>query len=115
VVYVCDDPERGWNEVKEHYFYVRQVYQQWFKEAGDFTQVDDSVQSPDDLPRAAFVVGTPEMVIEAIERRRAERWFDRLIFWARPPGLDIGKSSRSLELMATKVIPHFAAERSSRE
>jgi hypothetical protein len=52
------------------------------------------------------------MVIEAIERRRAERWFDRLIFWARPPGLDIAKSSRSLELMATKVIPHFAAERS---
>ncbi len=112
VVYVCDDPERGWNEVKEHYFYVRQVYQQWFKEAGDLTQVDDSVQSPDDLPRAAFVVGTPEMVIEAIERRRAERSFDRLIFWARPPGLDIAKSSRSLELMATKVIPHFAAERS---
>ena len=43
VVHVCDDPEQGWHDVKEHYFYVRQVYQQWFAEAGDLTQVDDSV------------------------------------------------------------------------
>ena len=110
VVHVCDDPERGWNEVKEHYFYVRQVYQQWFAEAGDLTQVDDSVRVADDLPRGAYVVGTPEMVIEAIERRREGRDFDRLIFWARPPGIDIETSSRLLELMATKVLPHFAAE-----
>ncbi len=109
VVHVCDDPERGWHDVKEHYFYVRQVYQQWFAEAGDLTQVDDSVRVADDLPRGAYVVGTPEMVIEAIERRRDGRGFDRLIFWARPPGIDIETSSRSLELMATKVLPHFAS------
>ncbi|MFT5531734.1 MAG: hypothetical protein ACI91O_001764, partial [Candidatus Poriferisodalaceae bacterium] len=42
------------------------------------------------------------------EEQRERRHFDRLIFWARPPGLDIEKSSRSLELMATKVLPHFA-------
>ena len=111
VVHVCDDPERGWNDVKEHYFYVRSVYQQWFAEAGDLTQVDDSVRVADDLPRGAYVVGTPDMVIEAIERRREGREFDRLIFWARPPGIDIETSSRSLELMATKVLPHFAARR----
>lgn len=70
VVHVCDDPEQGWHQVKQHYFYVRQVYQQWFAEAGDFTQVDDSVRQPDDLPRGAYVVGTPDMVIEAIEHRR---------------------------------------------
>ena len=37
-------PSAGWHDVKEHYFYVRQVYQQWFAEAGDLTQVDDSVR-----------------------------------------------------------------------
>lgn len=109
VVHVCDDPERGWHDVKEHYFYVRQVYQRWFAEAGDLTQVDDSVRHPDDLPRGAYVVGTPQMAIEAIERRRQGREVDRLIFWARPPGIDIETSSRSLELMATKVLPHFAS------
>lgn len=108
VIYVCEDPERGWEEVKEHYFYVYQGYQRWFAEAGDLLQVNDPIQSPDDLPRSTHIVGTPEMVIDAIEQQRDRRHFDRLIFWARPPGLDIEKSSRSLELMATKVLPHFA-------
>ncbi len=48
------------------------------------------------------------MVIDAIEQRREGRDFDRLIFWARPPGIDIETSSRSLELMATEVLPHFS-------
>lgn len=108
VVYVTEDPEKGWDEVKEHYFYVYQCYQRWFAEAGDLLQVNDSITSPDDLPRSTHIVGTPEMVIKSIEEQRERRPFDRLIFWARPPGLDIEKSSRSLELMATKVIPHFA-------
>ena len=108
VVYVCDDPERGWEEVKEHFFYVYMCYQRWFAEAGDLIQVDDSVKAPDDLSRSFHVVGTPEMVIEAIEDRRRDRPFDRVIFWARPPGMAIEQSNRSLELMATEVLPYFA-------
>ncbi|CAN5747617.1 LLM class flavin-dependent oxidoreductase [soil metagenome] len=107
VVYVCDDPERGWSEVKDHYFYVYQTYQRWFAEAGDLTQVGQALTEPDQLSRDTHIVGTPEMVIETIERRRESHPFDRLIFWARPPGLDIDKSSRSLELFATQVLPHF--------
>ena len=96
-----------WEEVKEHYFYVYQGYQRWFAEAGDMLQVVDTVQTPDDLSRDLHIVGTPEMVIAEIERRREAKYFDRLIFWARPPGLAIEKSSRSLELMANDVLPHF--------
>jgi hypothetical protein len=35
--------------------------------------------------------------------------FDRLIFWTRPPGLSVESSSRSLELFAQEVLPHFAS------
>ncbi len=108
VVFVCDDPDEGWNAVKEHYFYVYQTYQKWFAEAGDLVQVGAPLQTPDDLSRATHIVGTPEMVIDAIEQRRARYPFDRLIFWARPPGLPIELSSRSLELFARHVIPHFS-------
>jgi len=107
VVYVCEDPERGWEDVKDHYFYVYQTYQRWFAEAGDLIQVGNELTHPDQLSRETHIVGTPEMVIAAIESRRQRFPFDRLVFWARPPGLDIEKSSRSLELFATEVLPHF--------
>ena len=107
VVFVCEDPEQGWHQVKDHYFYVYQTYQQWFAEAGDLAQVADPLTDPDQLSRDTHLVGTPEMVIEAIERRRTTHPFQRLIFWARPPGLPIEMSTSSLELFATKVIPHF--------
>jgi len=29
VIYVCDDPEAGWNDVKQHYLYVFNVYRDW--------------------------------------------------------------------------------------
>ena len=109
VVYVCEDPERGWNEVKEHYLYVHQTYQRWFAEAGDVAQLADPIGDADLLSRDTHLVGTPEMVIEAIERRRRTHPFERLIFWARPPGLPIELSSASLELFASRVIPHFDA------
>lgn len=63
------------------------------------------------LVRAAldFLVGTPEMVTSEISRLRLALPFDRLIFWARPPGLSVESSSRSLELFAQEVLPHFAS------
>ncbi len=108
VVYVCDDPEQGWNDVKEHYFYVYQTYQRWFAEAGDLIQVGTPLTDPDQLSRQTHIVGTPETVVEAIRARRQRYPFDRLIFWARPPGLPIEQSTRSLELFATKVLPQIA-------
>jgi hypothetical protein len=63
------------------------------------------------LVRAAldYLVGTPEMVTSEISRLRLGLPFDRLIFWARPPGLSVESSSRSLELFAQEVLPHFAS------
>lgn len=113
VIFACEDPERGWNEVKEHYLYVFNRYREWFAAAGDFPEVGPPLSDPDQLPRDVHVVGTPDQVIAAIEQMQERFAFDRLIFWARPPGLPIEASSRSLELIAKHVIPHFREERAT--
>jgi probable F420-dependent oxidoreductase len=106
-VYVCDDPERGWQEVKDHYRYAASRYRQW-NAAADARAAADPPEEPSELSREDYLVGTPEMVAAGIVRLREAVPFDRLIFWARPPGLSIERSSRSLELFAQQVLPRLA-------
>jgi probable F420-dependent oxidoreductase len=108
IVYVCDDPEQGWREVGPHYLYVFNRYREWFAAAGDFPELGVALTSPDSLSREIHWVGTPEMISSAIRDLQQHVPVDTLIFWAHPPGLDPEKSSRSLELFARHVLPHFA-------
>jgi probable F420-dependent oxidoreductase len=107
-VYVCEDPERGWQEVKEHYLYMARRYQLW-STTSDGEEPDGSLDQADELSRENYLVGTPDMIAAAISRLRREFPFDQLIFWARPPGLSLERSSRSLELFAQQVLPRFAS------
>jgi probable F420-dependent oxidoreductase len=107
--YVCADPEQGWDEVKEHILYSHNRYREWFAAAGDHASSGPPLEDADELPRDIYVVGTPEQVIAEIEAMRNRFDFEHLYFWARPPGLDIEKSTRSLELFADYVIPHFSS------
>jgi probable F420-dependent oxidoreductase len=104
-IYVTDDPERGWKEVKDHLLYQFNRYREWFAAGGN--EPAATISSPEELPRDRYLIGTPEQVIAGIEALRARRPFDRLFFWARPPGLGIEQSTRSLELFAEHVLPHF--------
>jgi hypothetical protein len=49
------------------------------------------------LVRAAldYLVGTPEIVTSEISRLRLALPFDRLIFWARPPGLSVERAAHA--------------------
>lgn len=105
-IYVCDDPERGWDEVKEHILFQFNRYREWFAEGGDTPAA--TLDDPSQLPRERYLIGTPADVISGIEALHEVHGFDRLIFWARPPGLPIEQSMRSLELFAGHVMPHFA-------
>jgi hypothetical protein len=56
-------------------------------------------------------VGIPysaERGTAAIESLHERHGFDRLFFWARLPGLALEPSTRSLELFAEHVLPHFS-------
>jgi probable F420-dependent oxidoreductase len=107
-VYVCDDPERGWREVQEHYLYAANRYRQW-SAAGNAEHPHRPLKQADELSRDSYLVGTPDMVAQEISRLRQALPFDRLIFWARPPGLSVASSSRSLELFAQQVLPRFTS------
>lgn len=109
VLYVCEDPEEGWNDVKEHYKYVFNTYRRWFAEAGDFPELGEPLEDADDLSRDLHLVGTPDMIAGRIEQLAEAFPIDTLVFWARPPGLAVEKSSRSLELFAKHVMPRFRA------
>jgi alkanesulfonate monooxygenase SsuD/methylene tetrahydromethanopterin reductase-like flavin-dependent oxidoreductase (luciferase family) len=105
-VYVCEDPEQGWNDVKESLSYMYDQYEIWASEAGDVLAATSSVDAsgPNDL----CIVGTPTAVAERLAGIEAEFNLDRFIFWARLPGLSIEKSNRSLELFSNEVIPLIA-------
>ncbi|HEX8918558.1 MAG TPA: LLM class flavin-dependent oxidoreductase [Chloroflexota bacterium] len=108
VIYVCEDPEEGWRDVGPHYLYVFNRYREWFAAAGDFPEWGGKLQSSNDLSRELHWVGTPEMVTASIRALQNRVPIDTLIFWAHPPGIDIEKSSRSLELFSQYVLPQFA-------
>lgn len=111
VVYVCDDPEQGWREVGAHYLYVFNRYREWFAAAGDFPELGGALATPDLLSREMHWVGTPRMIVSAIEALQRRLPVDTLIFWAHPPGLDPEKSAHSLDLFAKQVLPHFSSGR----
>jgi alkanesulfonate monooxygenase SsuD/methylene tetrahydromethanopterin reductase-like flavin-dependent oxidoreductase (luciferase family) len=106
-IYVCEDTEKGWHEVKEHFLYAFNRYREWFAAAGDHAYRGSPLADADELPRDNYVVGTPDQVIAEIEAMRRRYPLEHLYFWARPPGLAIEKSYSSLELFARHVIPHF--------
>ena len=106
-IYVTEDPQAGWNEVKEHFLYVHNRYREWFAAAGDHSFSGEPLKVADALPRDLYLVGTPEQVVAEIEAMCRRFPFDGIYFWARPPGLAIERSSRSVELFARQVIPHF--------
>jgi hypothetical protein len=96
--------------VGPHYLYVFNRYREWFAAAGDFPELGGALTSPDELSREMHWVGTPPMIVSAIRELQQRVPIDTLIFWAHPPGLDPEKSSRSLELFARHVLPHFVGD-----
>lgn len=90
-VYVGD-----WGEVAEHLLYQYNGYREW---AGG-TPLRDAEQ----LPGEHYLVGSPDVVAAGIERLVESTGCDRIIFWARPPGLPIELANRSLERFATEVM-----------
>ncbi|MFF7364652.1 LLM class flavin-dependent oxidoreductase [Streptomyces sp. NPDC008125] len=100
-VHICEDADEGWAEIKEHYHYLLNTFQEWFGAPG--------IPSADDLPRELFLVGPPDRVAEEIrERVKPLGDVERVIFFGRAPGLPAERARRSLAAFAEHVIPQFA-------
>ena len=90
-VYIGD-----WEDVAEHFLYQFNRYREW----GGGTPLAHAGQ----LPREHYLVGSPDVVAAGIRAVVERTRCDRLIFWARPPGLPIELADRSLERFATEVL-----------
>lgn len=104
-VYVAEDSQQAWDDVKDHVLYQFNRYREWFAAGGDAPAA--TVDHPDELPRDRYLIGTPDEVSAKIEALHAREPFHRLFFWVRLPGLSQELSQRSLELFASEVMPRF--------
>jgi alkanesulfonate monooxygenase SsuD/methylene tetrahydromethanopterin reductase-like flavin-dependent oxidoreductase (luciferase family) len=64
----------------------------------------------DALARDRFILGTPDEVIEQIEERVRRLQSNYLIFRMGWPGMEPAKILRVIEMMGTRVLPHFHAK-----
>src|SRR6266545_1445430 len=98
-VHICEDPDRGWTQVKDHYLYAANLYREWYERP--------TLPSADALDRSRYLVGPPPAIIDGLEQIQAANGVDRVIFFARLPGLAVKTARDSLRLFAEHVIPHF--------
>ncbi len=61
----------------------------------------------DDLARDRFILGSPEDVIQQLEKRIATLDANYFIFRAGWPGMEAWKVLKVLELMGKEVLPYF--------
>jgi alkanesulfonate monooxygenase SsuD/methylene tetrahydromethanopterin reductase-like flavin-dependent oxidoreductase (luciferase family) len=61
----------------------------------------------DDLARDRFILGTPDEVIEEIEERVRRLDSNYLIFRMGWPGMESAKILKVIEMMGSRVLPHF--------
>ena len=64
----------------------------------------------DALARDRFILGTPDEVIEQIEERVRRLDSNYLIFRMGWPGMESAKILRVIEMMGSRVLPHFHAK-----
>ena len=69
-----------------------------------------TVQWDELLEKGAVVCGNPEACVRQIEEMRRKYGFTQIICWTRLAGLEHRKAIRSMELLQTHVMPHFARE-----
>ena len=62
------------------------------------------------LLRERFIVGGPDEFISEVERYERELGVDLMLFRIQLPGLEHWKVVKSIQLIAEKVMPYFAAD-----
>jgi alkanesulfonate monooxygenase SsuD/methylene tetrahydromethanopterin reductase-like flavin-dependent oxidoreductase (luciferase family) len=112
-VYVARNADQAWEEASPHLHYMMANYGQWLAEAND-AEGDKQVwniSSPSELRKspmaAGLMIGTPDEVAGKLEKFRAEFTCTHFVMATQLPGLDPVKATRSSELFAKEVMPHF--------
>jgi len=100
--HLADDPERAWQEAAPAIAYQRTKYRQW---GTDPHLPRPEPFTPESLARADYLVGSPEDVLQGLQRLYDRVPYTQVSLWGRLPGLSHAQACRSLELFAQRVIP----------
>ncbi len=111
-VYCGETDEAAWREARPFIEEKYRTYVEWGQQRA-LPADEDNLDVPfDRLQGDRFIVGSPETVISEIEQYRSELGVNHVVLrtqWAgRERSLDQAKVLRSIELMGSRVLPHFA-------
>ena len=116
-VYVTEDAEQAWRDVREHFLYVyRDTYGpdqvQYIDYLPDGTRRPvtdrrDPFFESERFRQDRFIFGDPEFAVGEIRRYFEETPTTLLIIRPQLPGLPHNKVARSMELFAERVMPQF--------
>ena len=120
LVYLAPTRDEAWNDAQEHAHYMMQTYDTWLKEAADAKWFQETMSVSDmpppeklrDTPGLSFfeaplMIGTPDDIIEEIERYESSSRVTHLVMWMQLAGMPADKTERSMKLFAEEVMPHF--------
>ncbi|MDP6183052.1 MAG: LLM class flavin-dependent oxidoreductase [Gammaproteobacteria bacterium] len=120
LAYIAPTRDQAWEDAQDHAHYMMQTYDTWLKEAGDAkwfqeTMSVSNMPPPEKLRdteglsffEAPLMIGTPDDIIEEIERYDAASRVTHLVLWMQLAGMDPRKTEQSMKLFAEEVLPHF--------
>ncbi|MEM7540557.1 MAG: LLM class flavin-dependent oxidoreductase [Pseudomonadota bacterium] len=119
LVYVAPTREQAWEDAQEHAHYMMQTYDTWLKEAADAKWFQETMSVSDmpapeklrDTPGLSFfeaplMIGTPDDIIEEIERYSSSSRVTHLVMWMQLAGMDPKKAEQCMKLFSEEVMPH---------
>jgi len=105
----CSESANAWDEVRPWYNYLRWKYPDM---AGSRGRVGPPTAPPalddEDRLRSSIVCGSPQQVVDEVGRFRDTLGDDvHFIFRSDFPGMPFGQSTRHVEVLGLKVLPHL--------
>lgn len=115
-LWVAEDPERDWAEVRQHCAHLVAEYDSSIRDAGDpglhGLPAGSEAEIEDELLRSdMFIVGTPEHCVKRLLELKAQ-YPSVAEFWHNfhYPGLTSERVAACMELYASKVMPRLKTE-----
>ncbi|MGI8554641.1 MAG: LLM class flavin-dependent oxidoreductase [Dehalococcoidia bacterium] len=104
-VYVTDDPEAAWAQIKPYILYQTEAYASW--ENPGLNAATDQSRSLPERARQTWIIGNATQVIAAIEELQRTLGLTELISFGVPPGMPPPLMLPAIERFALEVMPHF--------